>query len=72
MITFAEILDEDVPELPEDGMLPRTLHFGVLSGVVLWCIYFYTYAVVVLICNSIWACMVSFSLYCIILHEEWN
>ena len=29
MTAFAEILDEDIPKLPEDGMLPRTLHLGV-------------------------------------------
>jgi hypothetical protein len=26
MSTFAEILDEDVPVLPEDGMLPHMFH----------------------------------------------
>jgi len=26
MTTFAEILDEDIPVFPEDGMLPHTLH----------------------------------------------
>jgi len=26
MTTFAEILDEDIPVLPEDGMLPHMLH----------------------------------------------
>jgi hypothetical protein len=58
MITFAEILDEDVPELPEDGKLPRTLLFGVLSDVVLWCIFFYMNVVVVVMCNSISALLV--------------
>jgi hypothetical protein len=38
MTTFAEILDEDIPVLPEDGMLSHVLHLEELVDVVLWCI----------------------------------
>jgi hypothetical protein len=37
MTTFAEILDEDVPELPEDGMLPHTLDLGVSCDALVSC-----------------------------------
>jgi hypothetical protein len=52
MTTFAEILDEDVPDLPEDGMHPHLLHFEVLYDVVLGCIFFCMKAIVVVIVIS--------------------